>query len=78
MVHFGGATLRSSWDIDDSVELGKVVYGNTLQYDAVRCAIFSVSSAGRGDGRVHCSFIPGWAPNAVTRCVEWHGLYDSG
>lgn len=30
-----GATLRSSWSIDHSEELGKLAFGTTLDYDAV-------------------------------------------
>lgn len=30
-----GATLRSSWSIDDSEELGKLEFGFSLDYDAV-------------------------------------------
>lgn len=31
-----GATLRSSWSIDDSREVGRLVFGASLDYDAVR------------------------------------------
>ena len=30
-----GATLRSSWSIDHSEDLGKLDFGTTLNYDAV-------------------------------------------
>lgn len=30
-----GATLRSSWSIDDSEELGRLPHGATLNFDAV-------------------------------------------
>lgn len=36
-----GATLRSNWSIDDSEELGKLAFGDSLDYDAVSRKISS-------------------------------------
>lgn len=46
-----GATLRDSWDIDDSEELGKLVCGVTLEYDAVSGYIIDKSRGDVSTGR---------------------------
>lgn len=38
-----GATLRDSWAIDDSSEVGRLVFGASLDYDAVRLRYLGVT-----------------------------------